>query len=188
MWNWAGNGKFFPAFLSLCKGNIVFQTLCSLWWEIIFCRGLTSSPAPRSSVRRRAMFLVVYKAGLSGECEQKYGKMFNCSSLFFEGWAIKSFAMITPHAIAYAEARFVFYPLSIFSIFLSHLNGNRAFLKNNFIISPQREHCEKNKLLFYRISKKLFLQTKCLSNAMFPLWGDKNVRELRNIESVEKVR
>ena len=35
---------------------------------------------PRSSVRRRAMFLVMDKAGLSGEDEQKCGKMFDCSS------------------------------------------------------------------------------------------------------------
>ena len=36
--------------------------------------------SPRSSVRRRAMFLVMDKAGLSGEGEQKCGTMFNCSS------------------------------------------------------------------------------------------------------------
>ena len=81
------NNKKLKAAANLKKvSNSLFFTLCSLRGEIIFCRGLTSSgvpPAllsPRSSVRRRAMFLVVDKVGLSGEGEQKYGKMFNCSS------------------------------------------------------------------------------------------------------------
>ena len=60
--------------------------LCSKYGEIIFLQGGASAgvpPAllsPRSSVRRRVMFLVMDKAGLSGEGEQKCGKMFNCSS------------------------------------------------------------------------------------------------------------
>ena len=47
---------------------------------IDFIRRSTRPFIPRSSVRRRAMFLVVDKANLSDEGEQKCGKMFNCSS------------------------------------------------------------------------------------------------------------
>ena len=60
--------------------SVFLFTLCFYCGEIVFCRGLTSSPAPRSSVRRRAMFLVVDKAGLSVDVKQKCGKMFDCSS------------------------------------------------------------------------------------------------------------
>ena len=50
-----------------------------------FLQGADFAPLhPPSSVRRRAMLLEVCKIGLIGDVEQKCGKMFDCSSLFFE--------------------------------------------------------------------------------------------------------
>ena len=104
----------------------------------------------RSSVRRRAMFLVMDKAGLSDEDEQKCGKMFNYSSRIKRRVERRNEQLnLLPrlrHTLSHTQ-KLVFFlnPLNILNIpnllsFLSPLNGNRAFLKNNFIISPQKEH------------------------------------------------
>ena len=53
-------------------------------WGDSFLQGADFAPLhPPSSVRRRAMLLKMWKAGLSDDVEQKCGKMFVSSSHFF---------------------------------------------------------------------------------------------------------